>query len=63
MENTCLTNQDDCDKISENEESQVKLYKDKLIRQQKLERLIRKCFKLSKFYRHLESVFHKGDNK
>ena len=63
MGNDCLTDQDGCDKISENEESQVKLYKDKLIRQQKLERLIRKCFKLSKFYRHLESVFHKGDNK
>ena len=43
---------------SEDTKSELKEVKDLFDKQQKLDRMIRKCFKLTKFYRHCDSIFH-----
>lgn len=42
----------------EDTKSELKEVKDLFDKQQKLDRMIRKCFKLTKFYRHCDSIFH-----
>ena len=42
----------------EEPKSELKEVKDLFDKQQKLDRMIRKCFKLTKFYRHCDSIFH-----
>ena len=39
-------------------QSELKEVKDLFDKQHKLDRMIRKCFKLTKFYRHCDSIFH-----
>ena len=39
-------------------QSELKEVKALFDKQQKLDRMIRKCFKLTKFYRHCDSIFH-----
>lgn len=64
MENESLTDEIEDDNMSKGQPTfQIKDFKNQLEKQQKLTRLIQKCFKLSKYYRHLESIFHKGENK
>ena len=47
----------------EEPKSDLKEVKDLFDKQQKLDRLIRKCFKLTKFYRHCDSIFHNVDKE
>ena len=47
----------------EEPKSEIKEIKDLFDKQQKLDRLIRKCFKLTKFYRHCDSIFHIVDKE
>ena len=42
----------------EEPKSELKEVKDLFDKRQKLDRMIRKCFKLTKFYRHCDSIFH-----
>ena len=42
----------------EEQKSEIKEVKDLFDKQQKLDRMIRKSFKLTKFYRHCDSIFH-----
>ena len=46
------------DAFIEESKSELKEVKDLFDKQQKLDRMIRKCFKLTKFYRHCDSIFH-----
>ena len=43
--------------------SELKEVKDLFDKQQKLDRMIRKCFKLTKFYRQCDSIFHIVDKE
>ena len=47
----------------EEPKSELKEVKDLFDKQQKLDRMIRKCFKLTKFYRHCDSIFHIVDKE
>ena len=47
----------------EEPKSDLKELKDLFDKQQKLDRMIRKCFKLTKFYRHCDSIFHIVDKE